>query len=79
MNEETRKLYCSLLVDKIVDMYGADRKLVEDWVPKSAIQELIDECPEYVDHVALQEWASDVYNEMLNNQRQDLLRDEMVD
>lgn len=68
MNEETRRIYCSLLIDEIIEMYGADRALVESWISKSAIQKLIDEDPEYVDHIPLSSWAEEVYEEMLRNQ-----------
>ena len=70
MSEELRKLYCELLAEKIVQMYGIDLKRARHGVAVSAIQELLDEMPGYVDHVPLYCWAEDVYEEMLRNKRQ---------
>lgn len=67
MNESVRRIYCDLLAWKIVDMYGISLERAKFGVAASAIQALIDEYPIYVDHVPLESWAEDVYEEMIRN------------
>lgn len=67
MSKELRKLYCELLAEKIAQMYGIDLERARFSVAESAIQKLLDEMPEYVDHVPLYSWAEDVHEEMLRN------------
>lgn len=64
MSEKAREIYCSLLSDKIVSMFGVSKERAADAVKKSAIQTLISENPEYVDHVPLSCWAEEVHAEM---------------
>ena len=54
-----------LLCDKIVRMFGVSEEEAVAAVEGSAIQALIAEEPEWVDHVALSTWAEMVYIEML--------------
>lgn len=65
MSEQMRIFYCNLLSDKIVSMFGVSKERATHAVNNSAIQDLIREDPEYVDHVPLYSWAEDVYEEML--------------
>ena len=69
MSEELRKLYCELLAEKIVQVYGIDLNRARYGVAESAIQNLLEEISEYVDHVPLYSWAEDVYEEMVRNGR----------
>lgn len=67
MNEQEIKRYCELLSNKIVTMYGVSKEQSNRAVQNSAIQTLIREEPEYVDHVPLSSWAEEVYEEMIHN------------
>lgn len=67
MNDQEIKTYCELLSNKIVAIYGISKELANYAVQNSAIQILIREEPEYVDHVPLSSWAEEVYEEMFNN------------
>lgn len=64
MNEIVRQNYLELLSNKIVSMFGVSKAQADSAVQKSAIQAMIREEPEYVDHVPLSSWAEDVYEEM---------------
>ena len=57
--------YCRLFSDEIVTMYGVSKDEANYAVRNSAIQTLIREEPEYVDHVPLSSWAEEVHEEML--------------
>ena len=67
MNDQEIKTYCELLSNKIVAIYGISKELANYAVQNSAIQTLIREEPEYVDHVPLSSWAEEVYEEMIHN------------
>ena len=67
MNDQEIKTYCELLSNKIVAIYDISKELANYAVQNSAIQILIREEPEYVDHVPLSSWAEEVYEEMFNN------------
>ena len=67
MNEQEIKRYCKLFSNKIVVMYGISKEQANRAVQNSAIQTLIREEPEYVDHVPLSSWAEEVYDEMMSN------------
>lgn len=67
MNTQEIKRYCELLSNKIVVMYGISKEQANRAVQNSAIQTLIREEPEYVDHVPLSSWAEEVYDEMMRN------------
>ena len=64
MDENIRKQYCELLSKKIVSMFSVTKECADYAVKNSAIQKLLDEIPDYVDHVPLEEWACQVYNEL---------------
>lgn len=65
MDEKLRKQYCELLSKKIVSMFSVTKEYADCVVQNSAIQTLLDEIPDYVDHVPLEAWACEVYNESL--------------
>lgn len=67
MDEKTRKIYCDLLVKKLISMFAMSYQDAVIAVESSAIQQLIDEDPKYVDHVPLSSWAEDVYKEYICN------------
>lgn len=67
MNVQEIKTYCELLSNKIVTMYGVSKEQANRAVQNSAIQTLIREESEYVDHVPLSSWAEEVYEEMMCN------------
>lgn len=48
-------------------MYGISKEQTNRAVQNSAIQTLIREESEYVDHVPLSSWAEEVYEEMMCN------------
>lgn len=64
MSENAMKVYLGLLSDKIVAMYDVSKEQADYAVQHSAIQKLIREEPEYVDHVPLSCWAEEVHTEM---------------
>jgi hypothetical protein len=64
MDEKLRKQYCELLSEKIVSMFNVTKECADYAVENSAIQKLLDEIPDYVDHVPLEAWAYEVYNEL---------------
>lgn len=64
MSENAKAIYCNLLSDEIVSMYGVSKEQAVVAVNHSAIQTLIRENPEYVDHVPLSCWAEEVHAEM---------------
>lgn len=64
MSENAMKNYFELLSQKIVAMYGVSKEQANRAVQNSAIQTLIREEPEYVDHVPLSSWAEEVHAEM---------------
>ena len=66
MSEQAKQLYCELLSEEIVEMFGVSKELAVNAVENSAIQRLIRDCPEYVDHVPLSSWAEDVHAEMFS-------------
>jgi hypothetical protein len=65
MEEKTRRVYCDLLINEIVEMFQISYEDATYAVEHSAIQQLMDEMPEYVDTVPLDSWAKDVYNEYI--------------
>lgn len=65
MKENIRKVYCDLLVNKIVEMFPVSYEGAAYAVEHSAIQQLMDEMPEYVDTAPLDSWAEAVYNEYI--------------
>lgn len=65
MEEKTRKVYCDLLINEIVEMFPVSYEDAAYAVENSAIQQLMDEMPEYVDTVPLDSWAEAVYNEYI--------------
>lgn len=70
MNDQEIKTYCELLSNKIVAIYGASKEQANCAVQNSAIQTLIREEPEYIDHVPLSDWAEEVYEEMMRNKEE---------
>lgn len=66
MSEATIQHYCELLSNKIVAMFGVSKSQADRAVAHSAIQKLIREEPEYVDHVPLSAWAEEVHREFLS-------------
>lgn len=66
MNDKAMEAYFDLLSDKIVSMYGVSKEAAASAVQRSAIQTLIREEPEYVDHVPLSSWAEEVHEEMFS-------------
>lgn len=64
MSENAKAIYCNLLSDEIVSIYGVSKEQAVVAVNHSAIQTLIRENPEYVDHVPLSCWAEEVHAEM---------------
>lgn len=64
MSENAKRIYCDLLSNEIVSMFGVSKERAVAAVSKSAIQTLIRENPDYVDHVPLSCWAEEVHAEM---------------
>lgn len=64
MSESAMRTYFELLSQKIVSMYDVSKEQANHAVQNSAIQILIREEPEYVDHVPLSSWAEEVHEEM---------------
>ena len=64
MSENAKRIYCDLLSNEIVSMFGVSKERAVAAVNKSAIQTLIRENPDYVDHVPLSCWAEEVHAEM---------------
>lgn len=64
MSEKALKAYFELLSEKITDLYGISIEEASRAVQHSAIQTLIREEPEYVDHVPLSSWAEEIHEEM---------------
>lgn len=44
-------------------MFNVTKEYADCAVKNSAIQKLLDDIPDYVDHVPLEGWACEVYNE----------------
>lgn len=65
MSEKAIRVYFDLLSNKIVSMFGVSKERAVFAIQHSAIQKLIREEPEYVDHVPLSSWAEEVHKEML--------------
>ncbi|MGM9549985.1 MAG: hypothetical protein ACI3V5_09105 [Faecousia sp.] len=66
MSEQAKQLYFRLLSEEIVSMFGVTMESATKAVQNSAIQNLINDYPEYVDHVPLSSWAEDVHEEMFS-------------
>lgn len=66
MSEQAKQLYCELLSEEIVIMFGVSKESAVSAVKNSAIQGLIRDYPEYIDHVPLSTWAEDVHTEMFS-------------
>lgn len=66
MSDKAMETYFDLLSDKIVAMYGVSKEAAASAVQHSAIQALIREEPEYVDHVPLSNWAEEIHEEMFS-------------
>ena len=64
MNMIAKREYLQLLAEKIVAMYGLSLEVVKFAIKDSAINALLDEYPEYVDHMSLASLAENVYREM---------------
>lgn len=64
MSENAKRIYCDLLSNEIVSMFGVSKERAVAAVSKSEIQTLIRENPDYVDHVPLSCWAEEVHEEM---------------
>lgn len=64
MSESAMRTYFELLSNEIVAMYGVSKDEANIAIQNSAIQTLIREEPEYVDHVSLSCWAEEVHTEM---------------
>lgn len=65
MSEGTMVRYFDMLAQKITSMYGITLDDARRAVEHSAIQEMMRECPEYVGHVSIHDWADEIYEEML--------------
>lgn len=65
MGEKGIARYFELLSQKIVKMFGVSKEQADSAIQKSAIQKMIREAPEYVDHVPLSSWAEEVYQESI--------------
>lgn len=65
MSEAARKRYFEMLAQKISSLYGVAIDAARNAVSRSAIQDMVAECPEYVGHVSIYDWAEEVYEEML--------------
>ncbi len=65
MSETAMIRYFDMLAQKITSRYGVTLDDARSAVEHSAIQEMIRECPEYVGHVSMYDWADEVYEEML--------------
>ena len=65
MSKKAMARYFEMLAQKISSLYGIAIESARSAVEQSAIQSLIRECPEYVGHVSIYEWASEVYQEVL--------------
>lgn len=64
MNENKIKAYLELLGNKMVVMFGLSKEDADHAIQNSAIQTLIREEPEYVDHVPISSWAEEIHREM---------------
>lgn len=64
MSEAARERYFEMLAQKISAVYGVAIDTARNAVSRSAIQDMVRECPEYVGHVSIYDWAEEVYEEM---------------
>lgn len=65
--EEMLNRYFRLLSEEMVQVYGISAEQAAVAIRSSAIQRLVREHPEYVDHVSLSDWAKEVYTEYLGS------------
>lgn len=66
MSEKAMARYFEMLAQKISLLYGVAIDNARNAVARSAIQSLVRECPEYVGHVSIYDWAEEVYQETLS-------------
>lgn len=64
MSSVMKAQYMKLLAKEIVSIYGVTMESAVAALKKSAINQLFDRYPEYVDHVPLSSWAKEVHGEM---------------
>lgn len=66
MSAAAKREYLQLLAEEIVAMYGLSLEAVNLAIKGSAINALLDEYPEYVDHMPLASLAENVHREMFS-------------
>ena len=61
MNEQNKNRFINLIAEEIEDMYGCTEKEARKAVRKSEVVKLLDEQPEFVDHVPLSSWTESIW------------------
>lgn len=61
MSRREKKRYLSLLIEEIVVTYGISEDVASKAVMNGPIVQMLDDKPEFVDHVPISSWAKDIY------------------
>ena len=69
MNHVDRSKYLSLLAREIASQYGTQLDATRRFVKRSKINNLLDERPDFVDHISMETWSKEVYHEMLASEK----------
>ena len=64
MNGSVKNRFLKLIAKEMTAQYNVSMEFAMDAIKRSAVNALMDDCPEYVDHVPLSHLAQKVYEEV---------------
>lgn len=65
MNRSERNRYLGILAKEISSRYGTPIEITKKFVKQSQINVLLDQRPEFVDHISVETWSREVHEEMI--------------
>lgn len=69
MDRNEKNRYLSILAEDISMRYGTPIDSTRSFVRGSRINSLLDQRPEFVDHISIETWSKEVHNEMIQSSR----------
>lgn len=67
MNRTERNRYSIVLAKDISGRYGTPIEVTKKFVKQSRINVLLDQRPEFVDHISIETWSREVHAEMMQH------------
>lgn len=69
MDRNEKNMYLKILAEDISGRYGTPIDATKRFVRQSRINNLLDQRPEFVDHISIETWSKEVHKEMMQSTR----------